>query len=273
MITEILELWDDFFIRALVAGIVVAIIAGPFGCLLAWRRMAFMGETIAHSSLLGVVLGVLLGIMPQYSILIMAVMIAVVLYVMDRGRGLARDVSLTVIAHGSLGVGLFVISMMPNVTIDIDAYLFGSLLAIDDIDLLIIFIGGGGIFAVLMLYWKSLVAITISPDLAKAENGVQSEAELIFTILVAILVAITMKITGLLLVSAILIIPAAAARFLSDSPEKMAVFASIIGLISVTIGLYVSLINDVAGNAAIIVVAIFIFIVCFLSSRFFINRN
>lgn len=267
------EFLDDFFVRAMVAGVVVALIAGPFGCLLAWRRMAFMGDTIAHSSLLGVVLGIMLGVLPQYAIIFVAIIMAVVLYVLDKAKGLARDVSLSVIAHGALGVGLFLISMMPDMRVDLEAYLFGSLFAIDEVDLSIIFVGGGLIFAALLYYWRSLVAVTISADLAHAENVVKPEAEFMFTLMVAILVAITMKITGLLLVSAILIIPAAAARFISRSPEQMAVFASLMGMASVAIGLYISLINDVAGNAAIIVVAITLFILCFLLSKvMLINR-
>ncbi|MBL1242279.1 MAG: metal ABC transporter permease [OCS116 cluster bacterium] len=267
------EFLDDFFIRALIAGIAVALIAGPFGCLLAWRRMAFMGETIAHSSLLGVVLGLMLGIVPQYAILFVAVIMAVVLYFLDKAKGLARDVSLSVIAHGALGVGLFLISLMPEVQVDLEAYLFGSLFAIDEVDLAIIFIGGSAIFATLLYYWRSLVAVTISPDLAHAENVVRPEAEFVFTLMVAVLVAITMKITGLLLVSAILIIPAAAARFISKSPEQMAVLASIIGMTSVAAGLYISLLNDVAGNAAIIVVAISLFASCYIASKLlFTNR-
>ncbi|PCI84649.1 MAG: hypothetical protein COB24_14340 [Hyphomicrobiales bacterium] len=261
------EFLDDFFARAMIAGIAVALIAGPFGCLLAWRRMAFMGETIAHSSLLGVVLGLMLGVVPQYAILFVAMVMAVVLYFLDKAEGLARDVSLSVIAHGALGVGLFLISLMPEVQVDLEAYLFGSLFAIDEVDLLIIFIGGGAIFTALLVYWRSLVAVTISPELAYAENVVRPEAEFIFTLMVAVLVAITMKITGLLLVSAILIIPAAAARFISKSPEQMAVFASLIGMTSVAAGLYISLLNDVAGNAAIIVVAIGLFVLCFAGSK------
>ncbi len=264
---------DDFFIRALVAGIAVAIVAGPFGCLLTWRRMAFMGETIAHSSLLGIVLGILLGILPQYAILVVAISVAFILYLLDRSKSQARDVSLMVIAHGSLAVGLFIISMMPDIRIDLDAYLFGSLLAIDDVDLAIIFVGGGGILAILLVYWRSLVALTISPELAKAENLALPDSELIFSILIAIMVAICMKITGLLLVSAILIIPAAAARYLSKNPESMAVIASIIGVISVAAGLYTSLVNDVAGNAAIVVIAIVLFILSFLASHFLFTKN
>lgn len=267
------EFLDDFFIRAMIAGIVVAAIAGPFGCLLAWRRMAFMGETIAHSSLLGVVLGLMLGIVPQYAIIFVALGVAVVLFLLDKAKGLARDVSLTVIAHGALGVGLFIFSLMPDARLDLEAYLFGSLFAIDKLDIGIIFIGGGAIFATLLYYWRSLVAATISPDLAIAEKASKPEAEFVFTLLVAILVAITMKITGLLLVSAILIIPAAAARFISTSPEKMAVLASVLGMISVAMGLYISLVNDVAGNAAIIVVSILLFILCFLLSKILFTNN
>lgn len=273
MRAKMFEFLDDFFIRALVAGVAVALIAGPFGCLLAWRRMAFMGETIAHSSLLGVVLGLMLGIVPQYAIIFVALAMAVVLYLLDKAKGLARDVSLNVIAHGALGVGLFLISLMPDVQIDLEAYLFGSLFAIDRVDLGIIFIGGGLIFAVLLYYWRSLVAVTISPDLAKAENMVRPEAEFIFTLLVAILVAITMKITGLLLVSAILIIPAAAARFIANGPEKMAIWASVLGVVSVVVGLYISLWNDVAGNAAIIVVAVALFILSYIGSKTVLRKH
>ncbi|NRA86911.1 MAG: metal ABC transporter permease [Rhizobiales bacterium] len=268
-----LEIFDDFFVRAMVAGIMVAFVAGPFGCLLTWRRMAFMGETIAHSSLLGVVLGIILGILPQYSIIIVAMIMASVLYLLDKNKGLGRDVSLTVIAHGALGVGLFLISFMPDVRIDLEAYLFGSLLAIDSSDLLMIFFGGGSILLILLYYWRSLVALTISPDLTKAENIAKPHAEFIFTLLIAVLVAITMRITGLLLVSAILIIPAAAARYLSNSPEKMAVIASIIGVLSVSGGLYISLIGDIAGNASIIVVAICLFILSFLASKIIFIKN
>ncbi len=260
---------DDFFIRALVGGLVVALIAGPFGCLLTWRRMAFMGETIAHSSLLGVVLGIVLGIIPQYSILILALVMASILYVLDKSQMQERDVTLSVIAHGALAVGLFFISFLPNVRIDLNAYLFGNILTIDDTDLWIIFIGGSGIFMLLLFYWRSLIALTISPDLARVEKLAKPYSEFIFTLLIAVLIAIAMKITGLLLVSAILIIPAAAARPLSSNPEKMAVLASVIAMISVGGGLYISLMADVAANAAIIMVALIIFIISFIAAKFF----
>lgn len=251
---------DDFLFRALLGGIGVALVAGPFGSFVVWRRLAYFGDTLAHSALLGVALGFLLHVNLTLGIIVICQMLAILLFFSQRQRQLASDTMLGIFAHGALSLGLVTLAFMENVRIDLVAYLFGDILAISNVDLGWIFIGGGLALLGLLIIWKPLLAITIHEDLARVEGVPVDRINWLFLGLIALIVAVMMKVVGMLLVTALLIIPAATARRFATTPERMALFASLIGCLAVGGGLYGSFQWDTPSGPTIVVAACLVFI-------------
>lgn len=255
---------DDFFGRAVLAGIAVALVAGPLGCFVVWRQMAYFGATIAHSALLGVVLALLLGVNEMVGVFVLGLMTAIALVLLRRQATLSSDSLLGILAHATLALGLVVLALMPLVRIDLLAYLFGDILAVSRTDLAVAALGGVGILAGLAAIWRPLLAGTVNGDLAAAEGLRPERAELAFMILLAAAIAIAMKLVGILLITALLIVPAAAARRIAPTPEIMAVFASAIGVLSVLGGLGASLRFDTPSGPSIVVVSVLFFLLSLL---------
>ena len=253
-------MFDDFFIRALVAGIGVAIVTGPLGCFVVWRRLSYFGDTLAHSALLGVTMAYSFQFNIAISVFLISSLIALILIKLQKKTNLPGDALLGLLAHSSLAVGLVVIGFLTFIRFDIMGLLFGDILAVNVTDLLIIWFGGGLILLVLKIIWKPLFASTVNYELAEAEGLNPDRAKAIFTILMAALIAISIKMVGLLLITGMLIIPSAMARNLSDSPFKMVLFSIIGGLLSVLIGLFSSLEFNTPSGPSIIAAALFLFI-------------
>ncbi|MFQ6022120.1 MAG: iron chelate uptake ABC transporter family permease subunit [Acidiferrobacterales bacterium] len=250
---------DDFLIRAVFGGVGVALAAGPLGCFLVWRRMAFFGAALSHSALLGVALGFLLGINLTLGIALFCLLLATLLLLLERQRFLASDTLLGILAHGTLAAGLVTIAFMENLRIDLMAYLFGDVLAVDIEDLYLIY-GLAIVTAVALFFvWRPLLSITVEEDIAAVEGVPVTRVRLVFVLLIATLVAVGMKVVGMLLIISLLIIPAAAARRLSKTPEQMAVIAVVMGALSVVLGLFGSLQWDIPSGPAIVAVAVLIF--------------
>jgi len=258
---------DDFLFRALLGGIGVALVAGPFGSFVVWRRLAYFGDTLAHSALLGVALGFLLQINLTLGILVICQLLAVLLFFGQRQKRLASDTLLGILSHGALSLGLVALAFMENVRIDLMAYLFGDILAIGTVDLVWIFGGGGLALAGLLWLWKPLLAITVHEDLARVEGIPVDRINWIFLGLIALIVAVMMKVVGLLLVTALLIIPAATARRFAGNPELMALLASLIGCLAVAAGLYGSFTWDTPAGPSIVVAACLLFLFGWLLPR------
>ena len=251
---------DDFLVRAFIAGVGVAIITAPLGCFVVWRRLAYFGDTLAHSALLGVSLGILLNIEPVITVFASSILLALLLLALQSRVLIASDSLLGLLSHATLAIGLVVISFMTWVRIDIGALLFGDILSVSRFDILVIFVAGALILTILYAIWSPLFAATVSPEIAKAEGVNTRLIELIFMLLLAATVAIAMEIVGLLLITALLIIPAAAARRISASPESMAIIAVIIGVLSVAMGLFGSFRFDTPSGPSIVVAALVIFL-------------
>ncbi|MDX3925316.1 MAG: metal ABC transporter permease [Shinella sp.] len=255
---------DDFFVRALVAGVGLALTTGPLGCFVVWRRMAYFGDTMAHSALLGVALSLLLEVNLLLSVFAVAAVISLLLVALQRRGSLSTDALLGILSHATLAIGLVMVSFMSWVRIDLIGFLFGDILAVTraDIDL----IWGGGILVVLAIVylWRPLIASTVNPELAEAEGLQPERARLAFMLLMALVIAIAMKIVGILLITALLIIPAATARRFSRSPEVMAVLSSLIGAAAVAGGLFGSLRFDTPSGPSIVVAALALFILALL---------
>tara|TARA_B100001540_G_scaffold170882_1_gene150969 strand:+ start:786 stop:1589 length:804 start_codon:yes stop_codon:yes gene_type:complete len=254
-------MFDDFFIRAIFAGIGIAFVAGPLGCFVVWRRLSYFGDTLAHSALLGVTIAYSLDFNIAVSIFFISSAIALILIQLQRKTNLPSDALLGLLAHSSLAVGLVVIGFLTFIRFDIMGLLFGDILAVNKKDLFIIWFGGALILIVLKLIWKPLFASTVNYELAEAEGLNPDKAKAIFTVLLAALIAISIKLVGVLLITGMLIIPTAMARNLSDNPKKMVVFSIIGGLLSVFIGLFSSLEFNTPSGPSIIAAALFLFII------------
>ena len=218
-------MFDDFFIRALIAGLGIALVTGPLGCFVVWRRLSYFGDTLAHSALTWCNNGIYsLDLNIALSVFINFIsVIALILIQLQKKTNLPGDALLGLLAHSSLAVGLVVIGFLTFIRFDIMGLLFGDILAVTTDDLLIIWTGGALILLVLKLIWKPLFASTVNYELAEAEGLNPDRAKAIFTILMAAVIAISIKMVGLLLITGMLIIPAAMARNISDSPQKMVI--------------------------------------------------
>ncbi len=257
--TMITIMIDDFLIRAIVAGLGIAAVAGPLGCFVVWRRMAYFGDTMAHSGLLGVAIGLFFSVNLVLGVFVACMAVAFLLVFLQRARGLATDTLLGILAHSALSLGLVVISFMPSVRVDLMGYLFGDILAVSMMDIFLIYSVAALSLLCLGFIWNQLLALTVHAHLAAAEGIPTKTLHIVFMLLIAGLIAAAMKIVGILLITSLLIIPAAAARPFARSPERMAVIAALIGALAVMMGLLVSLQLDTPSGPSIVVAAAILF--------------
>ena len=250
---------DEFLVRALAGGTGVALAAGPLGAFIVWRRMAYFGDTLAHSGLLGVALGAVLGINPGLGVVLTCLVVALVLVLLQRRHALATDTLLGILAHTTLSLGLVTLAFLETVRIDLTGYLFGDILSIGTTDLY--WIWGGNLLAlgVLAGLWRPLLAATVHEELARVEGVSVFQVRLAFMLLIAIVIAVAMKVVGILLITSLLIIPAAAARRFARSPEGMAVLASAFGCAAIGLGLWASLRWDTPAGPSVVVAATTLF--------------
>ena len=258
---------DDFLFRALLAGIGIALVTGPLGCFVVWRRMSFFGDTLSHSALLGVLLSVAFNLNISLTIFAVSSLIALILLRLQKTTNLPNDALLGLLSHSALAVGMVVLGFLSFIRFDILGLLFGDILSVNVYDLLAIWIGGAFILLVLWYIWKPLFASTVNYELAEAEGMNPDRVNAIFTILLAALIAISIKMVGLLLITGMLIIPATMARNLSNNPKKMVILSIIGGLLSVFIGLYTSFEINTSSGPTIVVVALILFILSLVGIR------
>ena len=253
-------LLGDFMIRATMAGIGAAVAAGPLGCFVIWRRMAYFGDATAHASILGVALALATGLPVFAAVLVLSLAMAT-LVTLASGRAYAMDTMIGVISHAALALGLVAVSFLPGVRVDLIGYLFGDILAVSRGDLAVIWSGAALIVTLVAWRWTPLLTATLNADLAIAEGGRPLLERMVLTLALATLVAVALKVVGALLITALLIIPAATARSVANTPEGMAVFAALIGAGSATAGLWSSYHFDTPAGPSIVVVAIAAFLV------------
>lgn len=250
---------DDFFVRALVAGVGIALIIGPLGCVIIWRRMAYFGDTLSHAALLGVALALLLDINMTLAVFVICVAVSMAVVGMRNRTSISSDALLGLLAHSSLALGLVCLAYMSWVRVDLMSFLFGDILSVSTRDIVVIYAAGFLVLLVLAFIWRRLFAATVSEELAEAEGLAPNKVNIVFMLLMATVIALAMKIVGVLLITALLIIPAATARRLTVGPEVMALVSSLLGVLSVVVGLNLSLRADVPSGPAIVVAASILF--------------
>lgn len=260
---------DDFILYAALAGIGLAMLTGPLGCIVVWRRMAYFGDTLAHSSLLGIALAFYFNISPMIGVIMLGAMIALILVWFQRHHDIATDTMLGILAHSSLALGVVIVAVMQSngLRIDLLAFLFGDLLTVDMNSILLIYAGVILLVPLIIKLWYPVTAIATHEELAKVEGVDVVKTHLIIMLVISIVVALAIKITGVLLITAMLIIPAAIARRFSSSPEQMAIFSIVIGMLSVILGLITSLNWDTPAGPSIILAASIMFLLTRVSLK------
>ncbi|MEM9319929.1 MAG: metal ABC transporter permease [Pseudomonadota bacterium] len=249
---------DDFLVRAALAGIGLALITGPLGAFIVWRRMAYFGDATAHAALLGVALALALSGPIFAGVLVVSLAMALAVSGLAE-RGLGTDSLLGVMAHGALAFGLVSVSLIPGARSDLSAYLFGDILAVTRGDLAIIWAGAAVALVLLIWRWQGLLAVTLNPDLAHAAGLNPAREQMVLTLAFALVVAVAIKVVGALLIVSLLIIPASSARPLARSPEVMAAVAAVLGMAATLLGLGASLLLDTPTGASIVCAATIIF--------------
>lgn len=257
----------DFFLIALTAGLSLALVSGPLGSLIIWRRMSYFGDTLAHSALLGIALGLIMNLNLQLSILVSCLLFAILLLSLQRKSSLPVDTLLGIIAHSTLALGMVMLALTDSIRINIEAYLFGDLLTIDLLSLGWIVGVSIVVAGIVYRYWNQFISVIVHPELAEIEGINVRNSQLILVLAMALTIAVSMKIVGVLLITSLLIVPAAAARQFAKTPEQMAIGASIIGCTSVTLGLLFSFLANTPVGPSIVVLATLIFFLLYFFLR------
>jgi zinc transport system permease protein len=257
----------SFLLWAWLGGLMIAAIAGPLGSFMVWRRMAYFGDTLAHAALLGVALGLLLQVNLSLAVALVCLLLAILLSTLMHRRIIATDTLLGILSHASLSLGLVSLSLFNHQGLDLMGFLFGDLLSINAQDLVWIGSACALVLIILVTIWKPLLAITVNEELAQVEGINVAWMRTLLMLLVAIVIAVAMKVVGVLLITSLLIIPAAAARRLSTSPEQMALFASLLGMLAVSGGLALSWFYDTPAGPSVVIIASGLFFVLYSLPR------
>jgi len=252
---------DDFILRALLAGLLVVMVSGPLGCVVVWRRMAYFGDALAHSALLGAAIALLIDINPLMGVLLVGSVLSYLLIRLQTKKDLSSDAILGILSHGALAAGLVVVAIMQanGQRIDLMAYLFGDILSVSWAYLGWLALVCAAVLLVFIIMWQSILALAVSEELARSEGVNVGRVRLVFMLLMAVVIAVAMKIVGIILITALLIIPAAGARRFAGSPETMAVFAIAFGVLSVIGGVLASMQWDTPAGPSIVLASVLLF--------------
>jgi zinc transport system permease protein len=256
----------DFLWRAALGAGLLGAACGPIGCFVLWRRMAYLGESVAHMGLLGAAIGLLIGINALLGTAVLAVVAALVM-ARASDRTIPAGNLIGIVGHMGLALGFVLLATMETVRADLLGYLFGDVLALSSADLMAIAGVSLGVLVTTAVLWRPLLRTSVAGDIAAAETNNSAFAETAFLVLVAVLVAFGLKVVGALLIVALLIVPPAAARPIANTPESMALIAALIGFASAPAGLVVSFVTDAPAGPCIVLAAGAIFACSALATR------
>lgn len=247
-------MFEPFLLRAIAAAMGLALVAAPLGCLVVWNRLAYFGETVAQASLIGVVLALALQANVTLGVLIVTAAVAGLLILLQRQKLVPMDSVLGLTHHGALALGVIGVAQMRGPSVDLMGYLFGDIFAVTDLDLVWIYAGGAVVLAAVAYLWQPLLRMAVHDELARAEGVPSGWVRALFTILLALAIAMAIKIVGLLLAIAFLVVPVVAARPLASTPERMVLLTAVVGCLSVLAGMWLSVSLDAPGGPAIVLV-------------------
>ena len=262
-----IELLDDFLVRSIIAGLLMVSTAAPIGCLMVWQRLAFLSDTLGHAAVMGVGLGLLLQLPPMFGVLGVVLLIVVSLSQATSFNNALSETTLAIISHTGLAAGLILLSILPANTVSLEAILFGDLLAVTLTDLGMILVTTLVLGVLLMQHWRSFVAVSVSREIAQAEGVAVRKVQLLMYLMIALLVAVMMKVMGVLLIAAMLVIPTSSARVLSSSPERMVMLSALFGCAALGGGIFSSFQFDWQTGPAIVLSATTLLLITLLIAR------
>lgn len=242
----------EIIFPALLTGLLLSFITAPLGAFVVWRKMAYFGDTLSHSAIFGVALGIFFQINPYLAILILTLLLAVIMVWLERHSSFSADTLLGIIAHSCLSLGVVTVALLHNVRVDLMAYLFGDLLAMTYQDVYLVSIGVIGVLAILIIFWKPMLSMTISPELAQVEGVNVQRMRYLLMLLTALTIALSMKFVGALIITSLLIIPPACARRFAKTPEQMAWIAVVFSMCAVCLGLTLSALYDTPAGPSVV---------------------
>ncbi len=266
------EWLDDFLVRSVIAGLIMVAIAAPMGCLMVWQRLAFLSDTLGHAAVMGVGLGLLLEVTPVFGVLAVALLIVFSLSRVNTFNSALSETTLAIISHTGLAGGIILVGLLPAQAVNLEAILFGDLLATTSADLIRLLITTVVLLLLLLHHWRSFVAVSVSREIAQAEGIEVRKVQLLMYIMIALLVAVMMKVMGVLLIAAMLVIPTTSARLFSRSPEQMVAVSALYGLGALAGGITSSFHFDWQTGPAIVVSATMLLLITLAMTRIFRNH-
>lgn len=260
-------LFQGFIARSLFAGVLLALPLSLMGCFMVWRRMVFLSDTLSHGAVLGVALGLFIHLNPYVAVMAVALLLSFVLSQRDQGHYLSQDVWMSIMSYGSLSLGLILLALNREVRVDPDSILFGDVLGVSPTDLM--YLSGIAVLVALVSWWNWRVWLMLSLDEELSQtSGISVNSQRFIMIgMIALVIAIGMKIIGALLLPALLILPAATVSRLSKTPEQMVLFTFFAFLGTYFLGFYTSFQLDLPTGPAIVISSIAIFFLSVLFKR------
>jgi len=244
---------EDFILRAILAAIGISIIAGSLGCFVIWKRMSYFSESISHSALLGVSLGIASGIGIHFGLVLVGTLFALLIVVLQERKFLSNDAILGIFSHIALSLGIVVLALVGGANMDYFSLLFGDILSITNRDIVWVYSVLIVIVALLSIFWQRLLLLTLNEDLAKAEGVKHTFYQLLFMLMIALAVSVSVQIVGVLLITSLLIIPPAIAKVFARTPSQMVFKSILVSILAVIIGLSGSMYYDLATGPAIVI--------------------
>jgi len=248
-----------FIQRALLAAIIASILCPFVGNFVVLRKMSFFSNAISHSAFAGIALGALLGIDFSVSAIVLAIFIALLIAYLSDKTTLSHDTVIGIAFSAVIASGMLIIGMLKGYRTDLFAFLFGDILAVSRVDLLLIFITGALTIITILIFLKPFLQITFNRDLARVEGIKVRFFEYLLFLIIALVVTVSLKIVGIILVTSLLIVPAAAAKNLASSMKWLFTLSCLFGVTSGVIGLIGSVYLNTASGPTIVLVSIGIF--------------
>ncbi|QKX02972.1 metal ABC transporter permease [Wolbachia endosymbiont of Litomosoides sigmodontis] len=245
---------QDFFINSLIAIVIISLVTGALGSFMIWQRLSYLGDSLSHSSLLGIALALIFKISPSISIMLIAIAFAILLS-LNFNRLYSVDTILNIVTNVVLSSSLILMSFLPSSNSSIISSLFGDILTLEQSDIVLISLTSIVVAMILIFRWRYWLIISINQDLAIVEKINVNLVRLEFLITLAIFTAVSAQLIGILLIAAFLLIPAASARLVSKTPMQMIIIATVFSLISGISGLILSASFDLLTGPAIILIA------------------
>jgi zinc transport system permease protein len=258
--------------RAIITGILVGFMASYFGVFIVQRRMSFMGSGLAHAAFGGVALGLLLETEPLTIAVPFTIIVSLLINIIKEKTKLSADTSIGILFAVSVAFGIIFISLKEGYSVDAFNYLFGSILAVNQTDLLLCIILAIITIISIFLFWKRWAYATFDPELAIADRHKVTIDNYLLSVFISVTIVVSIKLVGIVLIAAFLVIPAASARLISGTFFKMTIFSIIIGISSSILGLFISFWIDIPSGATIILVQALMFVLALIFNRIYISE-